>query len=240
MVGVFAATNVFLFYVLFEVMLIPMYFLIGAFGGPAPAVRGDEVLPLLAARRPADAGLGDRAVRRLRQQLARHVRRSTQLVGRKHRPESTQMWLFLGFSIAFAIKAPLVPLHTWLPDAGAEAPVGAPCCWSACWTRSARSASCASACRCSRTRPAGFAPLVIVLARHRHPVRRAPGDGADGPEAAGRLHLGGPLRLHRPGRLRVHHAGAAPARRSTWSTTASPPARCSWWSACSSPAAAAG
>ena len=40
-------------------------------------------------------------------------------------PESTQMWIFVGFVIAFAIKAPLVPLHTWLPDAGAEAPVGA-------------------------------------------------------------------------------------------------------------------
>ncbi|MGH4000850.1 MAG: complex I subunit 4 family protein, partial [Pseudonocardiaceae bacterium] len=40
-------------------------------------------------------------------------------------PQSTQIWLFLGFFIAFAIKAPLVPLHTWLPDAGAEAPVGA-------------------------------------------------------------------------------------------------------------------
>src|SRR3712207_2536922 len=40
-------------------------------------------------------------------------------------PESTQVWLFLGFFVAFAIKAPLVPLHTWLPDAGAEAPIGA-------------------------------------------------------------------------------------------------------------------
>jgi NADH-quinone oxidoreductase subunit M len=40
-------------------------------------------------------------------------------------PESTQIWLFIGFFVAFAIKAPLVPLHTWLPDAGAEAPVGA-------------------------------------------------------------------------------------------------------------------
>ncbi|MFN2494914.1 MAG: NuoM family protein, partial [Pseudonocardiaceae bacterium] len=40
-------------------------------------------------------------------------------------PPETQIWLFLGFFVAFAIKAPLVPLHTWLPDAGAEAPVGA-------------------------------------------------------------------------------------------------------------------
>jgi NADH-quinone oxidoreductase subunit M len=40
-------------------------------------------------------------------------------------PESTQIWLFLGFFVAFAIKAPLVPFHAWLPDAGAEAPIGA-------------------------------------------------------------------------------------------------------------------
>ena len=51
-----------------------------------------------------------------------------------------QKWLFLGFFVAFAIKAPLWPFHTWLPDAAA-APSRAPrCCWSACWTRSARSA----------------------------------------------------------------------------------------------------
>ena len=55
MVGVFAATDVFLFYVFFEVMLVPMYFLIGRFGGPAPAVRGGEVLPVLPGRRPDHA-----------------------------------------------------------------------------------------------------------------------------------------------------------------------------------------
>jgi len=38
--------------------------------------------------------------------------------------DTTQKWLFLGFFIAFAVKAPLVPFHTWLPDAGAEAPIG--------------------------------------------------------------------------------------------------------------------
>ena len=41
-----------------------------------------------------------------------------------HRPAARRSWLFLGFFIAFAIKAPLFPFHTWLPDAGAEAPVG--------------------------------------------------------------------------------------------------------------------
>ncbi len=78
-------------------------------------------------------------------------------------PKSTQMWIFAGFAIAFAIKAPLVPLHTWLPDAGTEAPVGAGTRWSASWTRSVPSASCGSACRCC-PRQAQLAWLIILLA----------------------------------------------------------------------------
>ena len=127
MIGVFAATNVFVFYVMFEVMLIPMYFLIGAFGGVRRAyaatkfflysllggllmlasvigiyVASGNILP--------DGGTFDwETLRSISSQI----------------PESTQMWIFAGFAIAFAIKAPLVPLHTWLPDAGTEAPVGA-------------------------------------------------------------------------------------------------------------------
>ena len=65
MIGVFAAADVFLFYVFFEVMLVPMYFLIGSYGGGEtgpPAVRGGEVLPLLAGRRSVHAGRGDRSV----------------------------------------------------------------------------------------------------------------------------------------------------------------------------------
>ena len=56
MIGVFAATDVFLFYVLFEAMLIPMYFMIGIFGGAAALVRRGEVPALQPARRPAHAG----------------------------------------------------------------------------------------------------------------------------------------------------------------------------------------
>ncbi len=126
MVGVFAATNVFLFYVMFEVMLIPMYFLIGAFGGVRRAYAATKFflysllggLLMLASLiglyvASADvlgAGTFDWVTLR---SIANQI------------PESTQMWIFAGFAIAFAIKAPLVPLHTWLPDAGTEAPVGA-------------------------------------------------------------------------------------------------------------------
>jgi NADH-quinone oxidoreductase subunit M len=126
LVGVFAATDVFLFYVFFEAMLIPMYFLIGRFGGPRKQYAAVKFflysllggLIMLAAviglfvASGEQLGHGTFAWADL-QRMAASL------------PESTQIWLFLGFFAAFAIKAPLVPLHTWLPDAAAEAPVGA-------------------------------------------------------------------------------------------------------------------
>jgi NADH-quinone oxidoreductase subunit M len=127
LMGVFTATDVFLFYVFFEAMLIPMYFLIGRFGGPRrqyAAVKfflyslfGGLImlasligLYVVSAEYLPAGGTFNWAT----------LRTIVPLI-----PESTQIWLFLGFFVAFAIKAPLVPLHTWLPDAGAEAPIGA-------------------------------------------------------------------------------------------------------------------
>ena len=126
LMGVFAATDVFLFYVFFEAMLIPMYFLIGRFGGPRrqyAAVKfflyslfGGLImlasvigLYVVAPEYLPASGTFNWAT----------LRTIVPLI-----PETTQIWLFLGFFVAFAIKAPLVPFHTWLPDAGAEAPIG--------------------------------------------------------------------------------------------------------------------
>jgi NADH-quinone oxidoreductase subunit M len=122
MIGVFAATDVFLFYVFFEAMLIPVYFLIGSYGGPRRSYAAVKFLLysltggllMLAAVIglyvvSADQGEGTFAFERLTE-----LEISTPV----------QIALFLGFFIAFAIKAPLWPFHTWLPDAGAEAPVG--------------------------------------------------------------------------------------------------------------------
>ena len=124
-IGVFAATDVFLFYVLFEVMLIPMYFLIGSYGGPRrqyAAVKfflysflGGMIMlaSVIGCYSMASDELG---------QGTFDWPTLVQVVS--DAPLSTQVWLFLGFFIAFAVKAPLVPLHTWLPDATAEAPIG--------------------------------------------------------------------------------------------------------------------
>jgi NADH-quinone oxidoreductase subunit M len=157
LVGVFAATDVFLFYVFFEAMLVPMYFMIGRFGGPQRQYAAVKffLYSLLGGLIMLASVIGLFVVSG--EQLGRGTFTWSELQAMAASvPESTQIWLFLGFFVAFAIKAPLVPLHTWLPAAGAEAPVGAGCCWSACWTRSARSASCATACRCSRRPPSSW------------------------------------------------------------------------------------
>jgi NADH-quinone oxidoreductase subunit M len=126
LVGVFAATDVFLFYLFFEVMLVPMYFLIGRFGGPRRQYAAVKffLYSLLGGLVMLASVIGlfvvsTRALGRGTFDWASLVQIARSI------PESTQIWLFLGFFVALAIKAPLVPLHTWLPDAGAEAPVGA-------------------------------------------------------------------------------------------------------------------
>src|SRR5579863_916205 len=122
-IGVFAATDVFLFYVFFEAMLIPMYFMIGSYGvGQRQYAAVKFLLYSL---------LGGLlmlvAVIALYVYSARAGHGSFLFSSLIHLHLSTtvQKWLFLGFFIAFAIKAPLWPFHTWLPDAATAAQPGA-------------------------------------------------------------------------------------------------------------------
>ena len=122
MIGVFAATDVFLFYVFFESMLIPMYFLIGAYGGPRRSYAAVKFLlySLFGGLLMLAAVIG------LYVQSAKNGAGtfSFEALTKLEIGHTAQAWLFLGFFLAFAIKAPLFPFHTWLPDAGAEAPTG--------------------------------------------------------------------------------------------------------------------
>jgi NADH-quinone oxidoreductase subunit M len=121
MVGVFAAIDLFLFYVFWEATLIPMYFLIGVWGGPQRIYAAIKfilytmsgsllmlvaILALYFLHRQATGEATFNLFRLLQLEL----------------PLSTQRWLFLAFALAFAIKVPLFPFHTWLPDAHVEAP----------------------------------------------------------------------------------------------------------------------
>ena len=119
MVGVFAATDVFLFYVFFEAMLIPVYFLIGMFGGPRrqyAAVKfllfslAGGLVMLVAVIGVYVAGPGG-PDGFLVENLTGNLEGST----------AALRWMFVGFFVAFAVKAPMWPVHTWLPDAATEA-----------------------------------------------------------------------------------------------------------------------
>ena len=123
MIGVFAATDVFLFYVFFEAMLIPVYFLIGIFGSGNRNYAAVKFLlySLLGGLLMLASVIGLYVVSK--NQLGSPTFDLTALSQLSIDP-TTQKWLFLGFFIAFAIKAPMWPLHTWLPDAASSATPG--------------------------------------------------------------------------------------------------------------------
>jgi NADH-quinone oxidoreductase subunit M len=116
MLGVFMAQDLFLFYIFWEFTLVPMYFLIGIWGGPRriyAAIKfflytmAGSILMLLAI-------------------LWLGVHQGTfsvpDLMTKGGIDPHTQLWLFIAFAAAFAIKVPMWPLHSWLPDAHVEAP----------------------------------------------------------------------------------------------------------------------
>ncbi len=134
MLGVFISLDFFLFYVFWEVMLVPMYFLIGVWGGPRKlyaAIKfflytlfGSVLLllgilalyftyPAIAGQHPEIAGqfgTGSTFDILAFQAMAPYL------------AFNLQYWIFLAFFVGFAIKVPMFPFHTWLPDAHVEAP----------------------------------------------------------------------------------------------------------------------
>ncbi|HEX6037060.1 NADH-quinone oxidoreductase subunit M, partial [Longimicrobium sp.] len=120
-VGVFVALDMFLFYVFWEVMLIPMYLLIGIWGGQRRlyasikfviyTMVGSLVMLVAIFYLYVQAGsvLGEYTT-----DLSKLMQVAL--------PYDAQVWCFAAFALAFAIKVPLFPLHTWLPDAHVEAP----------------------------------------------------------------------------------------------------------------------
>ena len=127
MIGVFAATDVFLFYVFFEAMLIPMYFMIGSFGVGARQYAAVKFLlySLLGGLLMLVAVIALYVYAGQSAATGHHGTFLFYSLAHVARSPTVQKWLFLGFFIAFAIKAPLWPFHTWLPDATASAQPGA-------------------------------------------------------------------------------------------------------------------
>jgi len=120
--GVFAATDVFLFYVFFEAMLVPVYFLIGGYGSGERSAAAVKFLlySLFGGLLMLASIIGLYVLSGEQGGHTFNIAALTQL----EMSSTTQNLLFLGFFIAFAIKAPLFPFHTWLPDAAKSATPG--------------------------------------------------------------------------------------------------------------------
>ena len=125
MIGVFASTDLFLFYVFFEASLIPMYFIIGIWGGDEKVYATTKFIVYTAFGSLLmfvailwvyfKTGATNFSIAELTQRLAA-IRHSGELT------YNAEVWCFWAFALAFAIKVPLFPVHTWLPDAHVQAP----------------------------------------------------------------------------------------------------------------------
>src|SRR5436853_2362093 len=124
MIGVFVSLDFFLFYVFWEVMLVPMYFLIGVWGSDRRlyaaikfflyTLAGSVVMLLAILALYFYAPVSANGTRTFDV--------PTLLASAQHFSAPLKVWLFLGFFFAFATKVPMFPFHTWLPDAHTEAP----------------------------------------------------------------------------------------------------------------------
>ena len=123
MLGAFVSLDTFLFYIFWELMLIPMYFIIGMWGGNNRIYATIKffVYTLLGSLLMLVALL---ALYYFHHEQLGTWTTSLEELAKVDLPFRTQLWLFSAFALAFAVKVPMFPVHTWLPDAHVQAPTG--------------------------------------------------------------------------------------------------------------------
>ncbi|MSO19630.1 MAG: NADH-quinone oxidoreductase subunit M [Acidobacteria bacterium] len=121
MMGVFMSMDFFLFYVFWEVMLVPMYFLIGIWGGPRKLYAAIKFF-LYTLSGSVLMLLGILAIYFWNHSVSGVWTFDIPTLSNLSMPLNLQLWLFAAFFVGFAIKVPMFPFHTWLPDAHVEAP----------------------------------------------------------------------------------------------------------------------
>jgi NADH-quinone oxidoreductase subunit M len=205
MIGVFVSIDLFLFYVFWDAMLVPMYFLIGIWGYDRRVyarvkfilfTMAGSVLMLLAI-----LGLAY-----LHSTTAGGYSFDLQRLYQLDVPPQLQFWFFLAFALAFAIKVPLLPFHTWLPDAHVEAPTAGSVILAGVLLKMGTYGLVRFAF------PLFPRPRVLRAAtggarRRRHHLRRARRDGAARHEEAGRVLERQPPRVRRARHRGDEHAG---------------------------------
>jgi NADH-quinone oxidoreductase subunit M len=124
MMGSFLALDLFMFFVFFEIVLVPMYFLIGGWGYDKRVYAATKFF-LYTMTGSAFMLVGIISTALLAKRDVGHVTFDlVEIANHANFATSTGRWLFFAFAVAFAIKVPLFPLHTWLPDAHTQAPTG--------------------------------------------------------------------------------------------------------------------
>ena len=226
--GSFLSLDLFLFFVFFEIVLVPMYFLIGGWGYDDRVYAATKFFLL------HDDRLGVHARRHHRHRVPRQRQRRRQITfdlveiaEQANFAATTGRWLFFAFAVAFAVKVPMFPLHTWLPDAHTQAPTAGSVILAGVMLKLGTYGLLRfglylfpEAARWSRA-------AVPHARRHRHHLRRHRGDDAEGPQAARRLLVGRPPRLHRARHVRAHVAGDHRRRAADDQPRHVAPARCS-------------
>jgi NADH-quinone oxidoreductase subunit M len=122
MIGALVALDLILFYVFWEVMLIPMYLLIGVWGDPQRRIYAAIKFFLFTMAGSVLMLVAILALYFINQKATGQSTFDVLKLYKSGIPVGTQYWLFGAFALAFAIKVPMFPFHTWLPDAHTEAP----------------------------------------------------------------------------------------------------------------------
>ena len=206
MIGVFCALDLVLFYLFFEAGLIPMFLIIGIWGGPRRVyasfkfflytLLGSVLMLLAIISMYWTAGTTDIVA----------------LLANPVFPPEAQKWLWLAFFASFAVKMPMWPVHTWLPDAHVEAPTAGSVILAAILLKMGGYGFLRFSLPMFPDASALFPGLRLRALGHRHRLHLAGGADAGGHEEADRLFLGrahglrdhGHLLAQPPGHRRRH------------------------------------
>ena len=209
--GSFLSLDLIVFFFMFELTLVPAYFIIAGWGHQRRAYAAIKFF-LYTFLGSAFLLVGILALAFIHQSQYHYLTFSLGPLMQTHLSSSTEILLFLAFTAAFAVKAPLFPLHTWSPDAYTEAPEEGSVLLAGVLAKLGTYGIIRFDLNLFPQATRTLAPLLPDAGRHRHRLRRHRRLRPARHEAPGRLLVAGPDRLHRARHHRAQHAGAGRRR----------------------------